>query len=413
MIENAKKIIAERCRKLAVTEKMLQRAVCPANCAAIRQVLEKLRRGESVTLVQLGGSITEGYFSTSREKSQGGQVFTFLDALYPGKVTFINAGIAATGAVYGAYRLQQDVLRFNPQLVIIEYNINDRASNSEGMAAYESIIRVLWQRGIAVICLFNTVYSENRECAAGSRSLQMEIAQHYSLPTADANKAFFGEAFYQKSTEADSYFRENDGTHPTDAGHARVGLLVCYLLYLIMKEAPCAPLPLKKPLIPESLYITDKAQIIKAQEIRAGHELVSFRGGEYLSEPQSVGQNIILGERRAEISGGTRQSNTYSAFLIPSGESAEITLRGVCDAFIIILQNKFGSEHAEFTTLCEGKIISSLTMNAHYSGALTVEHSRIINCDHRVYHGEKRDITVSISARDGNVYVGGVLAVFE
>ena len=172
-----------------------------------------------------------------------------------------------------------------------------------------------------------------------------------------------------------------------------------------------SPLP-RKPLYPESLYITANSQIIKAQEIKAGHPKVKICGGEYLENPQSVGQNIILGAKSNGFAGGTRKNNTYTCYEIKKGESAKLEILDTCDAFIILMQNKFGAKEATFHICADGEPPQTLIMNAHYSGALTVEHSRIINCDHRIYSGKKTNVTITITATDGNVYIGGVLATF-
>lgn len=108
--------------------------------------LDKADRGETITVAYLGGSITFGascwplsgtnadgepydFSSYDRDlQSWRAQTFDWLRAQYentPGQFRQVNAAIGGTPSLLGAYRLEQDVLSQNPDLVFVEFAVND------------------------------------------------------------------------------------------------------------------------------------------------------------------------------------------------------------------------------------------------------------------------------------------------
>lgn len=89
----------------------------------IRRTLDKLEKGERVTVVYLGESTTAGGYWPA--------LFTRgLQDLYPrATVEGINVGIGGENILGGLPRLEKDVFSKNPDLVVIEYVINDSSMN--------------------------------------------------------------------------------------------------------------------------------------------------------------------------------------------------------------------------------------------------------------------------------------------
>ena len=96
----------------------------------------KLDAGEPVTIAYFGGSITEqnGWRIQSAE---------LLKKLYPkAAIRSINAAIGGTGSDLGAFRLAHDVLRHKPDLVFIEFAVNDAGAKDDRVRkAVEGIVR--------------------------------------------------------------------------------------------------------------------------------------------------------------------------------------------------------------------------------------------------------------------------------
>ena len=88
------------------TEEMVQRSLLSiGNTARIHAAMEKARQGQDVTLVYLGGSITEGA-SASPQKTHcyaalSAKAFAEKFAADPEKVHYVNAGISGTPSRLG------------------------------------------------------------------------------------------------------------------------------------------------------------------------------------------------------------------------------------------------------------------------------------------------------------------------
>ena len=362
-------------------------------------VIRKLMRGENVTLVQLGGSITEGYFATDKH-GQAELVADFLNAAFPGQVTVKNAGIAATGATVGAYRLAQDVLSFNPDLVIVEYNINDARDDVVAKGSYEDIIRRLLSEDIAVIALHNLQYYSNTINAEGSATALQNIGYFYGLPQARLFKAYYETSVYGQGDGMN--YNAGDAVHPNDQGHNAAAVVVANLIYNVMiniETQPTASVAI--PTVPMTTYggyTDDTATIYKAQDIEAGNTPVDVSGATYEADVAECGNADI------------KANHEYGIYTIPAGSTAIIAVSKATDVLPLVAANANGSKAATFVVNdAEGNVLSEGTFSSYYSGSLTTEKSRIIEGT-RFYNGEAADITVTITAVDAPVYLAGVLA---
>ena len=87
--------------------------------AGLPNFFAKLAAGEEVRIAYLGGSITaqEGW----RPKT----LAYFQKAFPKAKLSQINAAIGGTGSDLGVFRLEQDVLDHKPDLLFVEFAVND------------------------------------------------------------------------------------------------------------------------------------------------------------------------------------------------------------------------------------------------------------------------------------------------
>ncbi len=362
-------------------------------------VIRKLMRGENITLVQIGGSITEGYYATDKH-GEAELVADYLNAVFPGQVTFKNAGIAATGATLGAYRLEEDVLSADPDLVIVEFAINDARDDVQAMGAYEDIIRRLLGEDIAVIALHNLQYYSNSIFAEGSATSHQNIGFVYGLPQVRAFSAYYGTSVYGQG-EGKNY-NAGDATHPNDQGHNAVAVLVANLINYVMADIENQPT--ESYAIPTYAmttyggYINDNATIYKSQDIEAGSNPVTITGAAYSATGNQVGHDDIRG------------NHDYAIYTIESGASATITVSNATDILPLVAATSSGSKAATYVvTDADGNVLSEGTFSAQYTGSLTVENARIIEGT-RFYNGEAADITITITAVSGKVQLAGVLA---
>ncbi len=152
--------------------------------AGLPNLFAKLEAGKEMHIAYLGGSITA---------QAGWRVKTlkwFQDQYPKAKVTEINAAIGGTGSDLGVFRLQHDVLRLKPDLLFVEFAVNDGGAAPEDIQRWmEGIVRQTWRADPAIdICFVYTVTQslvgpmlEGKYPRAASASER--VAEHYGIPT--------------------------------------------------------------------------------------------------------------------------------------------------------------------------------------------------------------------------------------
>ena len=84
----------------------------------IRNILDRAAKGDSLTIGFIGGSITEGYGVSDRSKCYASLVSSWFEESFPdAEFTFVNAGVAGTGSEYACRRLDEDLLKYEPDFV--------------------------------------------------------------------------------------------------------------------------------------------------------------------------------------------------------------------------------------------------------------------------------------------------------
>lgn len=123
---------------------------------------------DNVVIAFLGDSVTQGCFELYKKKDNSietvfdkenayhAHLNRILSVLYPGvPVNVINAGISGDSAPHGLERLERDVLRHAPDLVVVCFGLNDSVSGIENVGRYAAALRgiflTLKDKGIEVI----------------------------------------------------------------------------------------------------------------------------------------------------------------------------------------------------------------------------------------------------------------------
>lgn len=205
-----------RANEVEVTEAILQRSLVHAgDPARIQAVLAKARRGEPICIAAIGGSITAGGEHTKDPKRRYvQQVANWFEKAFPGlKVRVVNAGIGGTNSVYGALRVQRDVIAHQPDLVVVEYAVNDSTGKGRLDESYEGVLRQLLAGAPnrALIQLF-FMHKDN----TSAQPEQETLGRHYGLPMISFRDAVWPELQAGKIKWETIY---DDVVHPNDAGH--------------------------------------------------------------------------------------------------------------------------------------------------------------------------------------------------
>lgn len=183
---------------------------------------------EEIRIGYLGGSITaagSGWRSKSME---------WLRERFPDrKIEEINAAIGGTGSDLGVFRLGQDVLQHEPDLLFVEFAVNDGGAPPERIQkAMEGIVRQTWEADPSIDIVF--VYTLSMPFLAElqngkfsrSASAMEEVADHYGIPTIHfgmvaAERERDGTLIFKGEPEEDGpMVFSKDGVHPlADTGH--------------------------------------------------------------------------------------------------------------------------------------------------------------------------------------------------
>lgn len=187
----------------------------------------RAKAGEMLRVVFLGGSLTWGAQATDPDKtSYRALVGQKLEEAYPkARFQFHNAAIGGTGSQLAAFRLERDVLAYKPDLVFLDFTINDNPyeiPNPNRLAAYESLIRRLIEKEVAVVQVILPSKQDVRAIPS-PRPLDAkhkEIGEAYGLPLADAVMLAQQRVREGKTTADLLWDLPEDQTHPGDAGYA-------------------------------------------------------------------------------------------------------------------------------------------------------------------------------------------------
>ena len=167
--KDADLVAAQECRPRAGLPNFLAKAKTP---------------GAEVTVGYLGGSIT----------AQNGwrpKTLAHFQQTWPqAKFREINAAIGGTGSDLGVFRLEQDVLSARPDLLFVEFAVNDGGAAPEQIhRCMEGIVRQTWKAlPDCDICFVYTLTEALLPAMLNgkfqrSASAMEGIADHYGIPT--------------------------------------------------------------------------------------------------------------------------------------------------------------------------------------------------------------------------------------
>ena len=147
-------------------------------------VFAKWKAGKEVRIAYLGGSITEA--NGWRPKTM-----EWFKKEYPASsIVEINAAIGGTGSDLGVYRVRQDVLDHKPDLLFVEFAVNDGGAPTDRiLKAMEGIVRQTWRANPSTdICFVYTLTEGMLGDLEGGKfphaaSVMEEVADHYAIPS--------------------------------------------------------------------------------------------------------------------------------------------------------------------------------------------------------------------------------------
>lgn len=196
--------------------------------ARIKAVLAKAAAGQPITVAAIGGSVTQGAWCTEPQYCYVGRVFGWWQATFPqSKMTLINAGIGQTDSAFGAQRVQNDVLRYNPDFVVVDFDVNDQW-NSNSTASYRDLVQQILNAPSHPAVVMLAVMDRSGHNA---QDWHVPVMQEFNLPYVSEKNALLPE---EQSGALNAVDITQDAVHPNDLGHEVLAELVAYRLQSAM-----------------------------------------------------------------------------------------------------------------------------------------------------------------------------------
>lgn len=201
------------------------------NITRLKNLMKRAANGESLVIGFLGGSITQGSLSSTPETCYAYLVYEWWKKSFPNAAfSFVNGGIGGTTSHYGGARAWKDVLCYRPDIVTVDFSVNDDA-NEFFEETYEGTLRRLLMApsAPAVVVLNNVFYDTGKN----AQDYHNRIADHYGIPHVSIKDTIFPDVESGKIVRADI---TPDNLHPNDKGHSLVADEICKLLDSIKAE---------------------------------------------------------------------------------------------------------------------------------------------------------------------------------
>lgn len=197
----------------------------------LKNLMKRAANGESLVIGFLGGSITQGSLSSTPKNCYAYLVYEWWKKSFPNAAfSFVNGGIGGTTSHYGGARAWKDVLCYRPDIVTVDFSVNDDA-NEFFEETYEGTIRRLLvaPSAPAVVVLNNVFYDTGKN----AQDYHNRIADHYGIPHVSIKDTVYPDVESGKIVRADI---TPDNLHPNDKGHRLVADEICKLLDSIKAE---------------------------------------------------------------------------------------------------------------------------------------------------------------------------------
>lgn len=247
-----------------LTEEMYDRATSfpEGDLTRIADVMRRAEAGEKITIGVIGGSITQGSSATRPENNYASLLKKWWEENFPeAEIELINAGVGGTTSYLGVHRVEEDLLSKEPDLVVVEFSVNDANTNFYQKSYDNLIYRILTEDNApALVLLFMTM--DNGTSAQVNDSM---LGFQYGIPMLSYGNAVLDEIKAGSFTWKDI---SPDNIHPNDRGHAIVGELFSVLfgdIHNRLDEIPKEKAAFDHAIVTKTAYL--EATILNTQKI--------------------------------------------------------------------------------------------------------------------------------------------------
>ncbi len=298
----------------------------------------KLVENKKLNIVYFGGSVTAGYGSSDAESTSWRALTSkwFTDTFPEAAVSSYNSAIGGSGSMHGAFRCAHDVLALKPDLVFIEFAINDLycgTSESNVKKYYESIIRQI--KTAYPDCDIISLYTIDQSSASsGTLPIQTaaeeSVAKHYNIPSISIGAALTSDIDCKDNAAFSEYF--TDIVHPNDKGYRRY--------FEIIREY------LEYELVFADAQTSEAVEYTLANAISAD--------GEFSPKYILANEIDIVSSNGWSLSNESywTTANPYSGYLYPTSDENELVIRFTGSSISLFAQ--YGSGNRIFYSIDGG-----------------------------------------------------------
>ena len=201
------------------------------NHDGLLSVMERADKGDKITVAFLGGSITEGSVASDDKNCYAYLTYRWWCSTFPdARIQYVNAGIGGTPSLLGVGRCNEDILDYEPDVVYIEFSVND-VDLPNVSEIYEGLLRkVLYSKSNpAVVVINNGFYNDGRTV----QDVHNKLASYYGIPAISIVDTLVACTLDGRIPIRDI---TPDDLHPNDRGHILLAGVIRYVQDKIYNE---------------------------------------------------------------------------------------------------------------------------------------------------------------------------------
>ena len=212
------------------------------NLYRMKELMKRAKTGDRMTLAFLGGSITQGSLSSQYTNCYAYLVYDWFVKRFPKTAfTYVNAGVGGTTSQFGVARVDEDVLAYKPDFVIIEFSVND--DNTDFFQeTYEGLVRKVYGNAFepAVLLVHNICY----DTGISAEEKHRQIGVHYELPSVSMKSTIYPEVVAGRIQNRQI---TPDDLHPNTDGHALLAEVITDFLDKVYSQMEEEEKPVDMP----------------------------------------------------------------------------------------------------------------------------------------------------------------------
>lgn len=218
----------------------------------------KLESEKKLNVAFIGGSVTAGSgASIANETSWRGLTMKWFRETYPEcEINEVNAAIGDSYTKYAVYRMDNDLLRYDYDLLFIEYAINDSPwysakQDTETVIYFETLVRRVYEHNpnadIVIVYTFDDKLDRTVPYFP-TAAAQEVIAKHYDIPSVNFGRALGNHIAEDESIKWGDCF--TDYVHPNDRGYLYYAAVLTEYLSNALSDENCGT-EIKAKALPE------------------------------------------------------------------------------------------------------------------------------------------------------------------